>query len=129
MITKEEARRLVSARINEPELEWPDKLEFIVTRIEEHRLGWLVCYDSRLHHETQDFKYAVAGNAPFLVSSVDGSLHVTGTAPPFAERLREAEASLERHLAETNQAEQAALPNRSAAPSSNAESTVRGSEG
>jgi hypothetical protein len=111
MITKEEARRLVTAQINEPDPMWPDRPEFIVTSIEEHRLGWLISYDSRPHHETSDFQHAIVGNAPYLVSSVDGSLHLTGTAPPFAERLREAEDCLERHLAEIIQSEHAGTAN------------------
>jgi hypothetical protein len=111
MITKEDARRLVIARINEPDPMWPDRPEFIVTSVEEHRLGWLISYDSRPHQETGDFQHAIVGNAPYLVSSVDGSLHVTGTAPSFAERLREAEGCLERHLAEITQAEQAGTSN------------------
>lgn len=99
MITREQAERLVYERINAPCTSWRDKPELIVTRVEEHELGWIVCYDSRPHHETGDFRFTIAGNAPFLVSSEDGSLFETGTAPPFADRLRAAEQNLRAHLA------------------------------
>jgi len=98
MITRDQAIELVLKRINQPNPAWPDQPEFVITRIEDHAKGWLICYDSRPHHETGDFRHAIAGNAPFLVSAEDGSLFVTGTAPPFQERLKEAEARLESHL-------------------------------
>ena len=98
MITQQQAEQLVYERINVPNPQWPDRPEMIVTRVEPHELGWLVFYDSRPHHETRDFRYAIAGNAPYLVSREDGAMFVTGTAAPFAERLRAAELKLREHL-------------------------------
>ena len=98
MITQQHAEQLVHEHINVPNPQWPNMPEMIVTRVEVHELGWLVCYDSRPHHETGDFRYAIAGNAPYLVSRKDGAMFVTGTAPPFAERVREAELKLKEHL-------------------------------
>jgi hypothetical protein len=66
--------------------------------VEEHELGWLIFYDSQPHHETGELQHAIAGNAPYLVSREDGSMVVTGTAPPFEDRLREAERELRAHL-------------------------------
>ncbi len=98
MITRQEAERLVYTRINAPDPIWHDKPEMIVVRIDEHELGWVIYYDSRPYHETKDFHYAIAGNAPYLVSREDGALFVTGTAPPFEARLRAAEQKLRAHL-------------------------------
>jgi hypothetical protein len=104
MITREQAERLVYQRINAPDPYWRDKPEMVVTRVEDHELGWIVCYDSRPHHESGEFRFAIAGNAPYLVSCEDGSLFETGTAPPFEERLRSAEQKLRAHLAEIQRA-------------------------
>jgi immunity protein 35 of polymorphic toxin system len=46
----------------------------------ETEFGWVFFYTSKLFHETGDFKYAVAGNAPMIVDRTLGSLHLTGTA-------------------------------------------------
>jgi hypothetical protein len=42
--------------------------------------GWIFFYTSRLWFETGDIRYAVAGNAPFLVDRETGAIHVFGTA-------------------------------------------------
>ena len=98
MITQQQAEQLVYERINRPDAYWPDKPEMIVVRVAEHELGWLIFYDSRQHHETRDIRYAIAGNAPFLVSREDGTMFPTGTAAPFEERVHEAEQKLRAHL-------------------------------
>jgi hypothetical protein len=104
MITREQAELLVYERISAPDPYWPDKPEMIVTRVDDHELGWIVYYDSRPHYETGEFRFALAGNAPYLVSREDGSLFETGTAPPFEEWLRSAEHRLRTHLAEMRRA-------------------------
>jgi len=104
MITREQAERFVYERINAADPYWRDKPEMVVVRVDEHELGWVVFYDSRPHHETGEFRFAIAGNAPCLVSRDDGTLFETGTAPPFEERLRSAEQKLRAHLAEMHQA-------------------------
>jgi hypothetical protein len=98
MITQNQAEQLVYERINRPDASWPDKPEMIVIRVDEHELGWLFCYTSRPWHETRDIRYAIAGNAPLLVSREDGTMVPTGTAAPFEERVREAEQKLRAHL-------------------------------
>ena len=99
MITRETAERMVYERINTPDPNWPDRPEMIVVRVDEHELGWVVFYTSRRYHETGDFRLAIAGNAPYLVSREDGALFETGTAPPFEARLRSAEQKLRAQLA------------------------------
>ena len=99
MITRKTAEKIVHERINVPDPEWPDKPEMIVVRVDEHELGWVVFYTSRTYQQTGDSRFAIAGNAPYLVSREDGSLFETGTAPPFEARLRAAEQKLRAHLA------------------------------
>jgi hypothetical protein len=48
----------------------------------ERSFGWVFFYDSKRHDETGDFRDAVAGNAPIVVTREDGRVHVTGTALP-----------------------------------------------
>ena len=49
----------------------------------EGEFGWVFFYQSRVYLESGDVSYALAGNAPILVSRQDGSLHVTGTSQPI----------------------------------------------
>ena len=57
----------------------------VITTVLEFPVGWVFCWDSRRHQETQDFHDALAGNAPVLVDRRDGSVHFTGTARPIEE--------------------------------------------
>lgn len=75
MINKEEARRLVVQHpggINE----LPDDDGWIVLddATIEKSWGWVFFYTSRKWHETGEFKYAVAGNAPILVEREGGRI-------------------------------------------------------
>ena len=49
----------------------------------EGEFGWVFFWTSRTHQESGDIQHALVGNAPFLVSRKDGSLHETGTALPI----------------------------------------------
>src|SRR6266852_263877 len=49
--------------------------------------GWGFFYNSAEYLRTGDFLYALAGNAPIVVSRCDGQIHETGTARPLAEYL------------------------------------------
>ncbi|KAA9339778.1 hypothetical protein F0P96_03950 [Hymenobacter busanensis] len=42
--------------------------------------GWVFFYASKSFLETDDFVFALIGNAPFIVNKFDGSITVTGTA-------------------------------------------------
>jgi len=44
--------------------------------------GWIFFHTSKRWLETGDITFAVAGNAPFLVTRDTGELHVFGTARP-----------------------------------------------
>jgi hypothetical protein len=49
----------------------------------ERNFGWVFFYDSKRHSETGNVSDALAGNAPIVITRVDGRIHVTGTALPL----------------------------------------------
>jgi hypothetical protein len=53
--------------------------------------GWVFFYDSRKYVEGGSISDALAGNAPLIVSKRDGTVHVTGTAHPIEDYIREFE--------------------------------------
>lgn len=69
-----------------------DELVIIPEATLEREYGWVFFYDSRRHVETDDFRYALAGNGPVLVEKDDGSVHEFGTARPVEWFLEEYEA-------------------------------------
>ena len=82
MITKEQARALVASEILASSGNLREGDEWIVLDAStiEKPWGWVFFYTSRKWHETLDFEYAVAGNAPFIVERETGALVMTGTA-------------------------------------------------
>ena len=94
MITQEHAKSVAQRVLDEPDPYWPDRPPLIITNVEAHRLGWLFYYQSQEYLRTGDFSTILAGNGPILVSSEDGRYVRVGTAPPFAERIAEAERQL-----------------------------------
>jgi hypothetical protein len=65
---------------------FPDDEWVVIDRLTiERDWGWVYFWDSRLHQETGDKKYRVAGNAPFIVRRVDGMTLGTGTDRPVEE--------------------------------------------
>jgi len=58
----------------------------LLVLLDEHTIekpyGWIFFYNSKGWLETGDTKYAIAGNAPFLVERDTGELRVFGTARP-----------------------------------------------
>ena len=49
----------------------------------EDDFGWVFFFESKAFLDTGNTSHALAGNAPLLVSRMDGSVHVTGTARPI----------------------------------------------
>jgi hypothetical protein len=98
MLTQEQARSLVVARLGGPRL-YPDgePLEFVV--LDEHTIekpwGWVFFYSSKRYHETGEIRYALAGNAPFIVNMHTGELRSTGTAQPIAYYIDQYERTLD----------------------------------
>ncbi len=59
-----------------------DELVIIESETIEKNWGWVFFYSSKKWIETNDFKYAVAGNAPYFVLRNNGKILETGTAYP-----------------------------------------------
>jgi hypothetical protein len=58
----------------------------------EREWGWVFFYDSQLHRQTGDFKFAVAGNAPYFVRKNDGTVFTAGTAAAIEHYIEDFEA-------------------------------------
>lgn len=87
MLTKDEARALVVAELERPAkyLYPDDPIDLVVIdgcTIERDR-GWVFFYTSDRYLKTGDIRYALAGNAPYIVNRHTGEVCVTGTAQPI----------------------------------------------
>ncbi|THB79904.1 MAG: hypothetical protein D3926_09820 [Desulfobacteraceae bacterium] len=60
-----------------------DELIIIESETIEKEWGWVFFYSSKKWVETNDFQYAVAGNAPYIVLRHSGKILETGTAYPI----------------------------------------------
>lgn len=80
MINKIQALKIVKKIISE--FSGPENDEYIILDKEtiEKDWGWVFFHTSKKWHETQDLKYAVAGNAPYIVLRENGNAITTGTA-------------------------------------------------
>jgi len=81
VIDKDTAKKLVEAQLEN----WSSGGGLVVVdeNTMETEFGWVFFYDSKEYLETEDLRYAIAGNAPIVVLKKDGSLRVTGTAQPI----------------------------------------------
>lgn len=79
MINKEDAKNIVIRRISGYELS-DDEYIILDSETIEKNWGWVFFYTPKKWHETNDIKYAVAGNAPLMVLRENGKVLVTGTA-------------------------------------------------
>ena len=70
----------------------------VITRTIEEDFGWVYVYNAREFVETGNFLHALAGNAPFIVSRVDGGLYSTGTARPIEHYIEEFRSGVRRPL-------------------------------
>ncbi len=52
----------------------------VVWSTDEHDFGWVFHWCTREFLETEDFRYALGGNAPLIVDRHDGKMYSTGTA-------------------------------------------------
>jgi hypothetical protein len=82
-MTKDEARSLALSYVKSRESEAGCDLVLLDGKTIEKDFGWVFFYDSREHAETGDLRYALAGNAPVVVTRADGVVHETGTALPL----------------------------------------------
>ena len=87
MLSKEEAGALVVAELERPAKygnpDDPTDLVIIDESTIEKDWGWVFFYTSERYLKTRDTRYALAGNAPYIVNRHTGELRVTGTAQPI----------------------------------------------
>jgi Immunity protein 35 len=98
MLTRADARALVVAKLGRPpKYRYPDDptdLVIIDDSTIEKEWGWVFFYTSERYLKTRDFRYALAGNAPYIVNRHTGEIHVTGTAQPVEHYIAEYERRL-----------------------------------
>jgi hypothetical protein len=87
-LTFDEARKIAAAYVSSQEEGVGRELVLLDAETIERAFGWVFFYDSRMHFETGEFRYSLAGNAPIVVTRADGVLHETGTGRPLAEYLK-----------------------------------------
>jgi hypothetical protein len=68
-----------------------DQMVLLPKQTREVTSGWVFFYAARRWVETGDFRFIIAGNAPFIVDRRDGSVHFTGTAEAVDTYIREYE--------------------------------------
>lgn len=86
-MTRDEATALAWTYVRSREAETGCDLVLLDSRTIEKSFGWVFFYDSKEHAENGDFRYALAGNAPVVVTRADGVIHETGTALPLEKYL------------------------------------------
>lgn len=79
-INRDQALKIALGHVKNKEIEAGCELMLIEEHTMERAFGWVFFYDSKAHIETGDFRYAIAGNAPIVVTRSDGAIHETGTA-------------------------------------------------
>jgi hypothetical protein len=99
MLSREQARKLVVAELARPKHRYPsDPMDWVV--IDEGTIekdwGWVFFYTSERYLKTRDIRYAIAGNAPYIVNRHTGEVRVTGTAQPIEHYIEEYERELAR---------------------------------
>lgn len=84
MLTRADARNLVITQLHSHQAGLPadDELIILDKLTMEKEWGWVFFYTSRKWQETQELRYAIAGNAPLIVEKKSGKLFPTGTAFP-----------------------------------------------
>ncbi|MEU8348803.1 YrhB domain-containing protein [Streptomyces sp. NPDC048845] len=82
MIEKDAAVRIVEEqleRVHQGELSAGlDPVRMVVAHVAEHELVWIVSWTSDDYSRTRDPHFMPAGNGPYLVDRVEGSLHQIG---------------------------------------------------
>jgi len=79
-MNKTEAQKEIENIIAEYEQPENDCYVLVENETIEKEWGWVFFYTSKKWLETNELRYAVAGNAPFIVERNSGKIIVTGTA-------------------------------------------------
>jgi len=82
-MTKSEAQQIALRYVKAKERVAGCELVLLDQATLERSFGWVFFYDSMRHRKTGDFREALAGNAPIVVTRADGLVHETGTALPL----------------------------------------------
>jgi hypothetical protein len=82
-MTKRDAQRIAVEYLKAKQAQAGSELVLLSAKTIERSFGWVFFYDSKLHVETGDLRYALAGNAPIVITRADGRIHETGTAHPL----------------------------------------------
>ncbi|WGD35821.1 hypothetical protein [Olleya sp. YS] len=92
MLTEQElleiANKYISYKNEKSEIEFMILDEFTLKK----SYGYIFFYTSKKYYETKDFKYAIAGNGPFLVENKEGLVYKFGTARDTEYYIKEYEA-------------------------------------
>ena len=93
MLTREQAKELVYARINAEDPYALNKVELAIIDDEtiEKEYGWVFFYQTKEYLKTGDLLDVLVGNAPYIVNKYTGELIETGTANPIEEYIAEYE--------------------------------------
>gem|GEM_PF-86935 len=92
MLTKDDAYSLVEAELSGFD---PDVDPVIVKEAtREFSWGWVIYYQSEKYLETNEIRYALAGNAPYIVNKHSGELETTGTALPVEQYIQRYESKI-----------------------------------
>ncbi|MFC5825198.1 YrhB domain-containing protein [Nonomuraea insulae] len=79
MIDREHAVRLIEELLR-ADRETVDRhghaIPLTITRVTEHRLGWIVSYQSQAYLRSGSISDLLGGNGPYLVDRHDGSIHL-----------------------------------------------------
>ncbi|MFC9622022.1 YrhB domain-containing protein [Streptomyces sp. NPDC056930] len=82
MIAREAAVQAVEEQLEHDYQQWRaadgDATRMAVVRVREHELVWIVSWQSEEFVRTQNSKFMLIGNGPYLVDRVDGGLHRIG---------------------------------------------------
>ena len=93
MLTKEEAKALVHARIHADDTYADKAVELAIiddeTIVKEY--GWVFFYQTKDYLNTGNVLDALVGNAPYIVNKHTGELIETGTANPIEQYIAEYE--------------------------------------
>ena len=87
MITYSQAKQIALNYLQEIKNEIG--IEVAISSERAENFGWIFTYQSSGFLETNDFLYALAGNAPFVVDASDGRIHILGTSKSIDEYIVE----------------------------------------
>ena len=94
MLTKQEAREKIVQELS-CVLVSDDDLVIQDDETQEYDWGWVFFYQSKNYLETQDYRFMLLGNAPYIVNRQSGEVVSTGTAYGIDHYVKDYEASLE----------------------------------